>query len=78
MELLAGAPDGDHLSVRVTGRVHPDATDFWDANWLRAELSARGGAFRGAFAADLRADELQAFAGQLDKYLTQYRQAHGD
>jgi hypothetical protein len=66
MVLLAGRLDGDHLAVRVTGRVHPEATGFWDANWLAAELSARGGAFRGEFTAELRADELLAFATQLE------------
>jgi hypothetical protein len=65
VELLVGARDGDHLSVEVTGRVHPTAADFWDGNWLAARISARAGAFRGAFVADLRSDELQRFAAQL-------------
>jgi len=65
LELLVGPRGGDHLSVKVTGRGHPAATGFWDANWLKAEVSVRAGAFRGAFAADLRADELEAFQAQL-------------
>jgi hypothetical protein len=65
VELLVGTPDGDHLSVEVVGRVHPGATDFWDGNWLTARISARAGAFHGAFVADLRADELERFAAQL-------------
>jgi hypothetical protein len=65
MELLVGTRNGDHLSVEVVGRVHPAATDFWDGNWLTARISARAGAFRGAFGADLRTDELQRFAEQL-------------
>jgi hypothetical protein len=65
LELLVGARGGDHLSVRITGRVHPAATGFWEANWLKARVAARAGAFHGAFDADLRCDELEAFATQL-------------
>jgi len=64
-ELLVGARDSDHLSVEILGRVHPDATGFWDANWLKARVSVRAGAFHGAFEADLRSDELEPFAAQL-------------
>jgi len=65
-ELLVGTRDSDHLSVEILGRVHPDATDFWDANWLKARVSVRAGAFHGAFEADLRSDELEPFAAQLE------------
>lgn len=64
-ELLVGSRGGDHLSVRVTGRAHPAATGFWEANWLEARVSVRAGAFQGAFDAELRCDELEAFAEQL-------------
>lgn len=65
MRLLLGSPDGDHLALTPLRRSHPEATDFWDGNWLKVDVTARGGAFRGAFEADLRADELQAFADGL-------------
>jgi hypothetical protein len=65
LELLVGPRGGDHLSVAVSGRVNPAASGFWEANWLKARVSVRAGAFRGAFDADLRCDELEAFAAQL-------------
>ncbi len=65
MRLLLGSPDGDHLLLTPLRRSHPEATDAWDGNWLKVDVAARGGAFQGAFEADLRADELEAFADGL-------------
>ena len=65
MRLLLGSPDDAHLVLTPLRRSHPEATDFWDGNWLKVDVTARGGAFRGTFEADLRADELQAFADGL-------------
>lgn len=58
-ELLVGDRAADHLSVRPLRRTHPAATGFWDANWLKAAVTVRAGAFRAAFEADLRSDELE-------------------
>lgn len=65
MHLRLGPPDGNHLVLRPLRRSHPGAEDFWDGNWLKVEVAARGGAFAGRFEADLRADELAAFAAAL-------------
>ncbi|GIF77114.1 hypothetical protein Asi02nite_66320 [Asanoa siamensis] len=35
LELIVGRPHGDRVTVRVLGRVHADADDHWDGNWLR-------------------------------------------
>ncbi len=64
-ELLLGTRDADHLALRPLRRAHPEATEFWEANWLKVDVAVRAGAFHGAFEADLRADELQGFAEQL-------------
>lgn len=63
--LLLGDRAADHLVLSPLRRAHPDATDFWEANWLKVDVAVRAGAFHGAFVADLRTDELQAFGEQL-------------
>jgi len=65
LQLLLGDPDADHLVLRPLRRSHPEAEDFWEANWLKVDVSARAGAFRGTVEADLRSDELERFAEQL-------------
>jgi len=65
MHLRLGPPDGNHLVLRPLRRSHPGAEGFWDGNWLKVAVEARGGAFAGRFEADLRADELAAFAAAL-------------
>jgi hypothetical protein len=64
-ELLIGARQANHLSLRPLRRSYPDAEDFWEGNWLKVAVEVRAGAFHGAFEADLRGDELQAFFEQL-------------
>jgi hypothetical protein len=64
-ELLIGARQANHLSLRPLRRSYPDAEEFWEGNWLKVAVGVRAGAFRGAFEADLRSDELQAFFEQL-------------
>jgi hypothetical protein len=64
-ELLIGARQANHLSLRPLRRSYPDAEDFWEGNWLKVAVAVRAGAFQGAFEADLRSDELQAFFEQL-------------
>jgi hypothetical protein len=64
-EVIVGDPAGDHLSIRVLGRLHPGAEDFWDGNWLATPIEATVGSFQGRVGASLRADELQAFRDAL-------------
>jgi len=64
-EVVVGDPSGDHLSIRVLGRLHPGADDFWDGNWLATPIEATVGGFQGRVGASLRADELQAFRDAL-------------
>ena len=59
--ILLGNPEGDHISVRVQGRLHPGTTDYWDANWLMTPIDVVVGGFRGDIPATLRADELMRF-----------------
>ena len=66
MELLIGDAGGQHVLFTVLGRKHPGLFDYWDGNWLACEIEIAAGAFRAAFRADLRAEELQAFRDQAD------------
>jgi hypothetical protein len=61
--------------LRVLGRAHPSATDFWDGNWLRTRIDAVAGDFSGGVTADVRADELADLRAQLDRL---YRDGEGD
>lgn len=45
----------------VLGREYPDATDYWDGNWVVADLSLRAGAFTARLRASLRTDEIRRF-----------------
>ena len=66
-EVVVGDPAGDHLSIRVIGRLHPGSDDFWDGNWLATPIDVVVGKFRGTIGASLRADELQRFREALKK-----------
>lgn len=63
-EVLLGRSDGDHVRIRVLGRMH-DATDYWDGNWLVTPIDARLTGFSATVGAGLRAEELQAFRDEL-------------
>lgn len=57
----------------MTRREFPDATDYWDGNWVYATVRIRVGAFRGEYEALLRTDEiahLRAGFGQLHTELS--------
>lgn len=56
---------GDHLTISPTRWLNPDASDFWDGNWLSATIDLRVGAFRASYEAQLRNDELRRFREQL-------------
>jgi len=63
--VTVGDPSGDHISIRVLGRLHPGADDFWDGNWLATPIEAVVGKFQGKVGASLRADELRSFRDAL-------------
>ncbi|QSE87669.1 cold-shock protein (plasmid) [Rhodococcus pseudokoreensis] len=43
--LVVGSVDVDHLAIVVHSRSHPEATDYWDGNWVRSILRVRAGGF---------------------------------
>lgn len=62
---VIGRPGGDHVRIRLTRRELPEATDYWDGNWIYADVALRAGAFRGEYEARLRSDELARFYASL-------------
>jgi hypothetical protein len=52
----------DHaIVVRPTRRERPESTEYWDGNWVIADVEVAAGAFRGRYGTSLRAEELHAF-----------------
>lgn len=58
-------PEYEHLSVRLLGRSHPAATDYWDGNWIRCRIAVHAHPFGGEFTGDLRTDELSGLRDDL-------------
>jgi len=66
-EIRIGDVGGDHVSIRVMGRMHPTANDYWDGNWLISPIEVASGGFRAEVPAGLRIDELVRFREALEK-----------
>ena len=69
-ELLLRVGDDDHVIIAPKYRKYPDSADYWDGNWVDAKVRVVAGAFRGAYDADLRAEEFASFRDAL-KHLHQ-------
>ena len=63
--ICIGDPQGEYLQILIFGRSYPEATDFWDGNWLRSEVAAKIGGFQCRFEAALRAEEFRLFQAAL-------------
>lgn len=66
---------GDAVTIRVVGRMHQGATDYWDGNWLLSPVEVLVGAFTGTVGAGLRMEELVRFREQLQEL---YRTLEGE
>lgn len=64
-EVAIRCDGGDFLTIKLLGRSHPGASDYWDRNWVRAAVEVAAGGFRGSVGGDLRAEELAQFHNQL-------------
>jgi hypothetical protein len=62
-----GGVQADYFALTVYGREHPDATDYWDGNWLVCNVEIAAGAFRGCLDISLRTDELKRFHEQVER-----------
>jgi len=56
-----GRDDSEYLKVQITGRSHPGSQDYWDGNWVNADIEVNVGSFRGRYGAYLRIEELKDF-----------------
>ena len=56
---------GEFLTIAVVGRSHPEASDYWDGNWVLASVEVQAGRFRGSVGGHLRAEEMADFHRQL-------------
>ena len=60
-----GRNNSEYLNVQITGRSHPGSQDYWDGNWVSADIEIDAGSFRGRYGAYLRAEELKDFRDAL-------------
>ena len=54
------------MIVTVVGRMHPEAQDYGDGNWLTTPTRLHVGGFSGTLAAGLRVEELGRFWEELE------------
>lgn len=66
MSARIGTAGGDRVVIDVRGRMHPDATDYWDGNWLFSPIEVQVGGFTAKIGAGLRAEELRSFREGLE------------
>ena len=57
---------GCRVDVHVRGRMLPQASDYWDGNWLVSDIVIDVGAFHGKITAALRVEEFQRFRHDLE------------
>ena len=57
----------DFLWAEPTRRAYPESADYWDGNWIYANVAVRAGAFQGAYEALLRTDEFRDLRSQLSE-----------
>ncbi len=53
--------NGVLIEVNIVGRENPHSDDYWDANWLEANIKIDVVGFSAAYSSNLRVDELQSF-----------------
>ena len=59
--------DGIFVKASIIGRSYPNSNDYWDGNWLKAEIEANTYDFKGKFRTNLRTDDFQQFYQNLLK-----------
>jgi hypothetical protein len=65
-EVLLGPAGGDHIAIRVLRRKYPQANDYWDGNWLDAEVEVEVKPWHARYIANLRTDEFAGFRQELE------------
>jgi hypothetical protein len=62
--VVFGSLESEYLAIRVFGRMH-DASDYWDGNWVDAEVSFQTHGFSGTYRAGLRTEEFERLYNDL-------------
>ncbi|WP_165996194.1 hypothetical protein [Bacillus sp. Cs-700] len=57
--------DETNIVIKVIGRQHPDATDYWDGNWIFSIINIEIPGYSVEFPASLRTDEIFSFMEEL-------------
>ncbi|MFC4322008.1 WapI family immunity protein [Litchfieldia salsa] len=47
--------------INILNRSHPECTDYWDGNWVKAKIDIQIPGYLAKFDLDLRTDELRDF-----------------
>ncbi len=55
-----GGEDSEYLDVKIIAPSDP-TKDYWDGNWVVADIEIEAGGFSGRYRAYLRAEELKSF-----------------
>jgi hypothetical protein len=64
-DIRIGSEGADFFRLSIRERQFPEAADYWNANFLVSDLEISAGAFRGAFGAVIRNEDLERFLRQL-------------
>ena len=59
------------LLIEALRRSHPNATDYWDGNWIHCTIEVTVGGFRGRVDADLRSTDFVSFRKGLEAVYSQ-------
>jgi len=62
-----GNESSSFVRIEVLRRERPEATDYWDGNWLASAIELAAGPWKGEFQASLRSDEFADFRGELQR-----------
>ena len=60
-----GRSPSSRLSLQPLRRERPEATDYWDGNWVETTVVVAAGAFRGEFRAALRVEDFARFRDEV-------------
>ncbi|MFI5297520.1 MAG: hypothetical protein ACHREM_05425 [Polyangiales bacterium] len=63
--MLLGSLESDHVLAVPTRYEYPQNDDYWDGNWVYADITIVSRAFRGGYEALLRTEEFVQFRRQL-------------
>jgi hypothetical protein len=69
-EIRIGHSDNDFVLIRIFGREVSAYLDYWDSNWLNAEVVISAGRFRGELRGTFHVEDFVSFR---DELMIQYR-----